>query len=77
MPSDEDRIISPHAHDLSDELIEDIRTGFISSNSDIDMCEYQGKTIITYNVGNQLGFYYLAEAEYDGPIDEFFEAYFR
>lgn len=77
MPDEADRLISPHAFDLSDALREDIRTGFISSNSDIDMCEYQGKTIITYNAGNQLGFYYLAEAEYDGPMDEFFEAYFR
>lgn len=77
MPGEEDRLISPHAYDLNDTLREEIRTGFISSNSDMDMCEYQGKTIITYNAGNQLGFYYLAEAEYDGPIEEFLEAFFR
>lgn len=56
---------------------EKIRTGFISGNSDIDMCEYQGKTVIAYNAGNQRGFYYLAEAEYDDPMDDFSEAYFR
>lgn len=77
MPSEEDRIISPHAFDLNEKTLENIRTGFISSNSDIDMCEYQGKTIITYNVGNQQSFYYLAEAEYDGPVDAFLEAFFH
>ncbi len=50
--------------------------GFLSSNADIDMCDWRGKTLITYNVGNQLGFYYLAEAEYDGPVDRFLAAYF-
>ena len=77
MPSNEDRMISPYAFDLDEKKREEIRTGFISSDSDIDMCEYQGKTLITYNVGNQLGFYYLAEAEYDGPIDDFLASYFR
>ena len=77
MPDDNDRLISPYNVDLSDELREDIKTGFISSNSDIDMCDWQGKTMITYIVGNQLGFYYLAEAEYDGTVDDFLEAYFK
>ena len=27
--------------------------------------------------GNQRGFYYLVEAEYDDPVDDFSEAYFR
>ena len=73
---EEDRKISPFAFDLSPELVRQIRTGFLSSNSDVDMCEYRGKTLITYNVGNQLGFYYLAEAEYDGTIDDLLAAYF-
>ena len=41
------------------------------------MCDWQGKTIITYIVGNQLGFYYMAEAEYDGTVDELLAAYFE
>lgn len=77
MPGEDDRAISVYAADLSDELIREIRTGFISNNSDMDMCEYNGKTIITYGVGNQLGFYYLAEAEYDGPVADFLEAFFE
>lgn len=77
MPDENDRRISPNAYDLSEEILKEIPTGFISSNSDIDLCEYKGKTRISYNVGNQLGFYYMAEAEYDGTPEEFLEAYFR
>jgi len=76
MPDEDDRKISPYAYDLTQERINEIRTGFISSNSDIDMCDYNGKTLITYNIGNQLGFYYLAEAEYDGSVADFLEANF-
>lgn len=76
MPDEEDRRISPYAFDLTPELIRQIRTGFISSNSDVDMCEYHGKTLITYNAGNQLGFYYLAEAEYDGTIEDLLGGFF-
>ncbi|MBQ6164972.1 MAG: hypothetical protein IJK23_10910 [Clostridia bacterium] len=76
MPDEEDRKLSPYCYDLTPTLIEKIRTGFISSNADVDMCDWQGKTVITYNVGDQLGFYYLAEAEYDGPVDRFLAAYF-
>ncbi len=77
MPSEDDRIISPKAFELSEDLKEQIKTGFISSNSDIDMCDWNGKTLFTYNAGNQLGFYFLAEAEYDGSVAEFLEANFK
>ena len=76
MPSEEDRTVAPNAVDITEEMREDIRTGFISSNSDIDMCDYRGKTVITYGVGNQLGYYYYAEAEYDGSVDELLSSYF-
>ncbi len=77
MPDENDRRISPYAYDISPELMCQIRNGFLSSNSDIDMCNWQGKTLITYNVGNQLGFYYMAEAEYDGAVESFLESYFE
>lgn len=77
MPSEEDRMIAPYAVDITDEMRQDICTGFISSNSDIDMCDCKGQTVITYCVGNQLGFYYSAEARYDGSVDDLLEAYFR
>lgn len=77
MPDEEDRKISPYAYDISPELMAQIRTGFISSNADVDMCEVDGKTLLTYNSGNQLGFYYLCEAEFEGTMQEFLEGYFE
>ena len=77
LPDEEDRKISPYAYDISPELMAQIRTGFISSNADVDMCEVDGKTLLTYNSGNQLGFYYLCEAEFDGTNQEFLEAFFE
>ena len=77
MPDEEDRKISPYAFDLSPAHLEEIRTGFLSSNSDVDLCEWKGKTLLTYNAGNQLGFYFMAEAEYDGTPDDFLEAFFE
>jgi len=77
MPNAEDKKLSLFAYDFSGEFLENMRSGFISSNSDLDMCDWNGKTLITYNAGNQLGFSYLAEAEYNGSMDDFLEANFR
>lgn len=76
MPDEEDRKLSAYAYGFTEEFLGQMRCGFISSNSDIDMCDWNGKTLITYNVGNQLGYGYLAEAEYDGSVDDFLESYF-
>ncbi len=46
------------------------------NNSDVDFCEYQGKTILYYSWGNQQGIEFLAEAYYGGPQDQFLKAYF-
>jgi alpha-L-fucosidase len=77
MPSQEDRLISPRAADLTKDLLDKIEHGFISNNSDVDMCEWQGKTYINYAVGDQRGFYYMAEAEYDGTVGELLENFFK
>jgi len=78
MPGEEDRIISPNAADISEELRMQITTtGFNINNSDIDMCDYNGKTYINYAAGNQLGYYYMCEAEYDGSVAEFLKSYFE
>jgi len=77
MPSDEDKNLSLYAYDLTPEMIEEIRTGFNINNSDIDMCDWNGKTIINYLCGNQLGFYYMCEAEYDGTVAELLASYFE
>lgn len=76
-PTEEDRVIAPYAVDLDEEKREAIKTGFLISSSDIDMCDWNGKTYINYLVGNQLGFYYMTEAIYDGTVTEFLKAQFE
>ena len=46
------------------------------NNSDIDFCEFNGKLIINYSWGDQLGTEFLAEAVYDGSLEEFLEGWF-
>ncbi len=78
MPDEDDRKISPRAADFTEEMIEKIKTnGFNINNSDIDMCDYNGKVYINYACGNQLGYYYMAEAEYDGTVADFLKSYFE
>lgn len=78
MPSEEDRKLAEKNVDFTPELLEELKTGFISNNSDIDMCTMpNGKTLMTYNAGDQLGFGYMCEAIYDGTVEEFLEANFR
>ncbi|MBO7680455.1 MAG: hypothetical protein J6S75_12385, partial [Thermoguttaceae bacterium] len=42
------------------------------NNSDVDLCEIDGKTVFCYAIGNQLGWVDVREAVYDGTCDEFF-----
>jgi hypothetical protein len=46
------------------------------NNSDLDLCEFQGKTIIFYSWGNQQGTEFLAEASYDGTLADFLRSFF-
>jgi dienelactone hydrolase len=46
------------------------------NNSDVDLCEFKGKTIIYYSWGNQQGTEFLAEAMYDGTLAEFLRGWF-
>jgi hypothetical protein len=46
------------------------------NNSDVDLCEFHGKTIITYSWGNQQGTEFLAEAVYDGTLASFLKGFF-
>lgn len=71
----EDKKIHPDAH-FSSEQIDWINNSLDINNSDVDLCEYQGKTVIMYSWGNQLGREFLAEAEFDGSMQEFFESFF-
>jgi len=47
------------------------------NNSDVDLCEFRGRTYISYAWGNQIGTEFLAEAEYPGSLDAFLEAWFN
>jgi hypothetical protein len=46
------------------------------NNSDVDLCEYRGKTVIYYSWGNQQGTEFLAEAVYDGTLASFLRSFF-
>ncbi|MGI6172274.1 MAG: hypothetical protein ACOYI8_00030 [Christensenellales bacterium] len=46
------------------------------NNSDMEMCEYLGRTIITYSWGNQHGNEFLAEACYEGPMADLLHGFF-
>ena len=47
------------------------------NNSDMELCEYLGRTIIYYSWGNQRGNEFLAEACYEGGMHEFLKAFFE
>ena len=66
-----------HPESFTAEEIAVIENAVNCNNSDIDLCEYNGKTVILYSWGNQLGQEYLAWAEYDGGEQEFLESFFR
>ena len=47
------------------------------NNSDVDLFEFEGKTHIFYASGDQMTYSFLCEAVYDGPPEEFLEAFFK
>jgi len=47
------------------------------NNSDLDFCEYDGKLVLFYAWGDQLGVDLLARAEFAGSEKEFLEGYFE
>lgn len=47
------------------------------NNSDVDLCEFAGKTHITYSWGNQQGTEFLALAVYEGRLADLLEGFFR
>ena len=48
-----------------------------TNNSDMEMCEYLGRTLIYYSWGDQRGTEFLAEAWYEGPMHELLRAFFE
>ena len=47
------------------------------NNSDVELCEFNGRTIIYYSWGNQRGMEFLAEASYEGTLASFLQAWFE
>jgi pimeloyl-ACP methyl ester carboxylesterase len=46
------------------------------NNSDLDFCPWQGRLVINYSWGNQQGTEFLAEAVYDGTLEQFLHGWF-
>ena len=47
------------------------------NNSDMELCEFLGRTIIYYSWGDQRGTEFLAEACYEGSMKEFLQGWFE
>ena len=58
------------------EQIEHIAASRNVNNSDFDFCEYEGKLIINYSWGDQVGTEFLAEAVYEGSLRDFLLGWF-
>lgn len=54
-----------------------IENALDANNSDMEICEYLGRTIIYYSWGDQRGTDFLAEACYEGGMHEFLKAFFE
>ncbi len=71
--SEDKKIVS---NKLTKELKDKIDKAKNINNSDIDFCEYKGQLIINYSWGDQDGTEFLAEAYYDGTMEEFLKGWF-
>lgn len=72
--SPEDKRIANAA--LNDSQRARIASAVNLNNSDIDFSEWQGRLTINYSWGNQQGVEHLAEAVYDGTLDQFLHGWF-
>jgi hypothetical protein len=72
--SEDDKLIANP--NLTTEQREHIAGAVNVNNSDIDFCEFNRRVIINYAWGNQQGTEFLAEAFYEGTMEEFILAWF-
>mgnify|MGYP003312864461 CR=1 FL=1 len=76
MWGDDDRKVKPGCHLTAQET--DMLENRLNINcSDLDLIEQDGKTRIFYANGDQLSYSFLCEAEYDGPLTQFLEHFFK
>ena len=71
----EDKQIASPFLTLADRLR--IEEALDTNNSDMELCEYLGRTIIYYSWGDQRGTEFLAEACYEGTMKEFLTSFFE
>ena len=70
---DDKRIANPKLSAAHRERIE----GALNLNaSDIDFCEHAGRVVINYSWGNQQGVEHLAEAYFEGTLEQFLTGWF-
>lgn len=74
-PDDDDKKVICSER-FTEEDLSYIENAVNCNNSDFDMCDYNGKTLITYSWGNQYGKEFLALAQYDGNSEEFLKSFF-
>ena len=75
---DDYRKVKPDAHvEFSAEQLYKLKNYININNSDLDFCEYKGKTYIFYLTGNQQTYGFMCEAVYDGGLYDFLRAFFR
>jgi len=55
---------------------EHVKNAVNINNSDIDLCEFNGETVIYYSWGNQQGTEFLGEAVHRGDMQGFLEGFF-
>lgn len=72
--SAEDKVIGKAK--LSPEQRAAIAKAVDRNNSDIDLCEFNGKVVIYYSWGDQQGTEFLAEAVYDGTLESLLRGFF-
>jgi hypothetical protein len=73
-PSSEDKQIANPK--LTPEEREHIAVAKNHNNSDVDFCEFDGRTVILYAWGNQRGTEFLAEAVFEGSEAAFLQSFF-
>ena len=75
-PDDDDKkVIRPER--FTEEELSYIENAVNCNNSDFDLCDHGGKTLITYSRGNQYGKEFPAPAEYNGSSEEFLKSFFE
>ena len=78
MFGDDDRMVNKETYyKFSEEELDKLENRININNSDLDLCEHNGRTHVFYATGDQMTYGFLGEAVYDGPLDQFLKAYFE